>query len=1123
MRQILLMMLLVSGSLIASAAEPLSFIDDVQPLLVGKCVSCHGPEKQEGGLRLDSLAAAREGGEQGPAVVPGDVAKSLLVKAISFRDPGLQMPPKQKLSDKEIATLTEWVKAGARWPEPVVVLFEDEPQFLSVLTSGNGKGRLVTENTYSGKAALGMTPLQRDNPKIPNWNFPIREKPGAGEFRYLRLAWKKRGEGSVMLEIAQNGNWPDAKVAKGRYFAGPNTTGWAAMSVGEKAPTDWTVMTFDLWKDIGSFSLTGCAPTCDRGEEAFFDAMILGPTLESLDAYRAGSSSYLVPGKSSSPSNDNIGDAFTDRRNPVRKAFGGERLDLWSLKAPVSTGKSIDELVLVALAKEKGELAPEADPRTLIRRLSFDLLGLPPTYEDVEAFVKEWDAEIVAFRSAKGRLGPTAADSKADFPLRPFAERKATIAYAKLVDRLLASPRYGERQARLWLDVVRYADTNGYERDEFRPLIYQYRDYVIRSFNQDKPFDQFIREQLAGDELRFSRMGTPDRLSEQLQTAKSGHPTTTDEDLLLATGFLRLGQWDSTASIFQEEPRLRAEMMADLTNTTASAFLGMTFSCCQCHDHKYDPLTQADHFRLRAFFAAVQDKNDTVISSAAELAEIKQHNDALDAQAEPFKMEQAALLDAARERVANERRSKLSEDVRKLLETDPAKRDDAAKKLQPVLDQLKVNDKDARAALDEAAKKRDGELAQQINALNSKKREPRKGMTAQDSGTTAPATHVFYQGDFASPRDVVEPGFPSVFAPAAAVIVAPSGNTTGRRLALANWIASPRNPWTARVIVNRIWQQHFGSGLVATPNDFGFSGARPTHPELLDTLAVEFMQRGWSIKDLHRTIVMSATYRQAGRRRVGEHGSRGVGEMRSGGETTGLEDDHSPTPSLPHSPTPLLANSSALQQQVRRLDAETLRDALLSVSGLLKPYDAGKPLWPPVPQELLHAQPAILEAEKGGDGGRMQGWYENPLEETDVRSVFLVRKRCLPIPFLQAFDLPDTTVSCARRDTTVVAPQALMLLNSPEGVRYAQALAARVSKTMQQLEFEDAAKCEQVVTTMFRLALSRSPTADELPLSVEFLKRHAQQHRSAGDRASLLALTDLCRAILNLNEFAYID
>lgn len=985
-------LLAVCGPRLFAADEAKHFVEDVRALLEARCVSCHGSKKQEGNLRLDSWAAAKAGGDRGTAIVPGDVEKSLLLKAISFRDPDFQMPPKQKLSDKEIATLTDWVKAGAVWPEPVTVLFEDQPQFLAALASGNGTGRLIEVGAFSGKMALGITPLQRDGLQIPGWKFAIRENPQSGEYRYLRLAWKKRGEGSVMIELAANGQWPDAKVAKGRYVAGPNTTGWAAISVGETSPREWTLATFDLWQDIGSFTLTGIAPTCDRGEEALFDSIILGPTIASLDAYRPGAAS-----PNDATDSESFGDALTDKRNPIRKLFRGERLDLWSLKKPQvlntpGASQSIDDFIRERLAIEVLKLAPEADRRTLIRRLTFDLIGLPPTPEEVAAFVAD----------------------------------QAPDAYEKLVNRLLDSPRYGERQARFWLDVVRYADTNGYERDEFRPLAWQYRDYVIRSFNQDKPFDQFIVEQLAGDQLV---VGAPKNSAEV--------------DMLIATGFLRLGQWDSTASIFQEEPRLRAEMMADLTNTTASAFLGLTMSCCQCHDHKYDPLSQADHFRFRAYFAGVTSRDDLPISVAEEQAEIDKHNVELDQQGVPLKAEQEKL--------------------------------------------------------DKANKERHEGLKTKLAEIEAKRRQPRRAMGVTESASS-PATHVFYQGDFLSPREEVQPGIPTVLGTDSRgslrkptrLITERSTTIDSRRLKLANWIASADNPWTARVIVNRLWQQHFGSGLVATPNDFGYSGARPTHPELLDWLAVEFTQRGWSIKELHRLIVTSATYRQSSRETPSQ---RAVDSE----------------------------NSLFGRQSVRRLDAETLRDALLAVSGLLQPYDAGKPLWPPVPEELLKAQPAILEAEKGGDGGRMQGWYADPTEQTDVRSVFLVRKRCLPIPFLQAFDLPDTTVSCARRDTTVVAPQALMLLNSPEGVRYAQVLAARVGGATEKLEFDAAARTERLVTTLFQAALSRAPTAQELPLSIEFLKRHAQQHREAGDRAGLLALTDLCRAILNLNEFAYVD
>ena len=812
------------------------FAEVVQPLLQSKCISCHGVEKQEGGLRLDSLTAAKRGGATGPAIIPGDLVKSRLIEAVRFTNPDLQMPPKSRLSDREIKVLEHWVKSGAVWPEPAMVPVEDE-----------------------------------------------------------------------------------TRQAK------------------------------------------------------------------------------------------RMGDAFTDVNNPIRKIFGGERLDLWSLKKPMIDAtipidesnrtteatshlapEMIDRLIRKRLAE--AEIVPSAlaGRRTLIRRLSIDLTGLPPTPDEVRRFIQD----------------------------------SSPNAYETLVDRLLDSPRYGERWARHWLDVVRYADTEGFERDEFRPLAWQYRDYVIRSFNQDKPYDQFIREQLAGDEL------------------VNGPPKNADEaDMLIATGFLRLGQWDSTAPIFQEEVRHRDQQLADLANTAGSAFLGLTFSCCQCHDHKYDPLSQADHFRLRSFFAGVIPRNDLVIELADDLEEIAKHNAAVDEEAAPLKAEQSNL--------------------------DKDKKED-----QPRFE----------------------ELGKAIAEIEAKKRSPRTAMGATDSGAEAPATYVFYQGDFSQPREEVLPGFVSVLDPNPAAIEPPRADTTGRRLALANWIASADNPWTARALVNRVWQHHFGVGLVATANDFGFSGSRPTNPELLDWLVIAFINDGWSIKKLHRAIVCSATYRQVS----DTVGSRSQDSVRN------QEKD----------PTNLLL----WRQNVVRLDAETLRDSLLSVSGSLKAEGSGKPRWPHVPIDLLHAQPGILEAKDGGDGGRMQGWYEDPVEETDVRSVFLVRKRAMPIPFLQAFDLPDTTVSCARRDTTVVAPQALMLFNSPESIRFALILAQRVTE-------EAGLDPDRRVEALFQRALSRSPDAKEKAICLGLLRRHADQHRmdGAGDGAELLALRDLCRAVLNLNEFMYID
>ncbi len=982
------------------------FVQRVAPLLKAKCLSCHGPDKQAGGLRLDSLQSALKGGDSGPAIVPGDAAKSLLVKAVRFDDPDLQMPPKDQLAAKEIQALTWWINDGAVWPRPVLVLFDDEEPFLAALTKGEAKSRFERRDTHRGSLAVAVSPREKFDEQIADWKLPIREKPGPAEFRYLRYAWKKTGGGGAMLEVAREGKWPPAKATPapgGRYVAGPNETGMDAIVVDDAAPQDWTVVTIDLWKDLGDCEVTGLSLMATGGGETLFDAMLLGSSIADLDAWSPGRGDLAFK---PAPKIEPVGTAFEDSRNPIRKLFRGERLDLWSLKPVVSTSvletqrgdsaelssKMIDRLIDKRLAEADITPAPEADRRTLIRRLAFDLTGLPPKPDEVATFLGD----------------------------------KSPDALETVVDRLLASAAYGERQARLWLDVVRYADTNGYERDEFRPRIWMYRDYVVRSFNSDKPFDQFIREQLAGDEIVN---GLPQNSAEA--------------DALIATGYLRLGQWDSTASIFQEEDRLRAEMMADLTNTTASAFLGLTMSCCQCHDHKYDPLSQADHYRLRAFFAGVTPQDDLVVELPRQRQANEQHNSALGQRIEQLKAEQAKL------------------------------------------------DKEQ-----EPGKTRAAELSKEISALEAQKRQPLSAMGATDAGSSAPVTRVLYQGVFRDPRDEVAPGFPSVLYPGPAEIHAPTESTTGRRLALANWITSSSNPWPARVIVNRVWQQHFGTGLVATPNDFGMTGARPTHPELLDYLAARFVRDGWSIKRLHRAIVMTRAYRRE-----------------SAHEAVAAKIDPD--------------NRLLWRQNVRRLDAETLRDSLLAVSGLLKKNDGGKPIWPEVPRELLHAQPAILEAIEGKDDGRRQGWYTDPVEATDVRSLYLVRKRCLPIPFLQAFDLPDTTVSCARRDTTVVAPQALMLLNSLTAVRYAEAFADRVWQAckLPAGESQETDESPRIVAAVFQLALARDPEPEERTLAQDLLLRHGDKHRvnASKSEAERLALIDLCRAMFNLNEFIYID
>jgi len=1024
------------------------FFDRVRPLLTARCVSCHGPDKQEGKLRLDSAGGLAGGGASGPAIDRDDPDASPLLLAVRHDESVAAMPPKERLADDQVADLAAWVRDGAPWPASARALVEDDADLAPALAGGEGSARLVEGDRASGAASL-LVSGRMSADRIAGWAFPVREHPKGGEYRFVRFAWKKRGGGGMMVELARDGGRRSQGETDAAWSAGPNTTGRPAIATADEAPGDWAVVTRDLWADAGprgDWSVTGLGVTAIGGGEVGLDAMILGPTIESLDAYKPGRGLPAFPvarGKA------RLGDARSDPANPIRAIFRGGRLDLWSLarparvtppevRDPAGVRTPIDRFVLARLDAAGIAPAPEADRRTLIRRVTFDLTGLPPSPEDVRAFV---------------------ADPAAD-------------AYERLVDRLLASPRYGEKWGRAWLDVVRYADTNGFERDEFRPNIWRFRDYVIRSLNADKPFDRFVAEQLAGDELAPG----------PVQTAE-------DADRVAATGFLRLGTFDSTTSLFTEDGKGRDELMGDLANTTGSAFLGLTMSCCQCHDHKYDPLSQADHFRLRAFFAAVKPVNDEVVSLPADREAIGRQNAEVDRRLADATARREALVEPARRGLSDEKKAALPEEIRKLFEVPPEGRDEATKeKLKPFRDKVRVKDEDALAALPEADRRRAEAIGGEIEEAKKARRSPALAMAMTDSGRSAPATNILAQGDFTRPGDPVEPGFPSVLDPNPAAIESPGvAETTGRRLALARWIASRENPWTARVIVNRIWQGYFGRGLVATPNDFGYAGARPSHPELLDWLATELVDRGWSLKHVHRLIATSAAYRRAS---ADDPGRRAV----------------DPEDRL------------LWRREARRLDAEGLRDALVSVSGRLKPVDSGPPRWPVVDEEILEGQPAIYEARHGGDGGRLQDWYAGPAEEADVRSVFLIQKRSVPVPLLAPFDLPDTTTSCARRSATTVAPQALTLLNSPESVRLARAFADRVA---------GAAGPDQGsrVGLAFRIALGREPEDDERRMAVELLGRHAALHAKTLDAeaAGRLALADLCRAIVNLNEFLFID
>jgi hypothetical protein len=973
------------------------FNNRVLPLLQARCISCHGPDKQKGGLRLDSRAALLKGGETGPALDLQNPEASLLLQAVRHAQGDLKMPPKEKLTAEEIGALGRWIREGATWPDPANVLFEDD----EISAEGEGTSRLSTDDRYAGSSALLVT-TQRSCPSVPGWSFRVAEHPKAGEVRYARFAWKKRGGGAIFFELANRGKWRSQTETNLAWVAGPNTTGWGALSVAPEAPSGWSVVTRDLWKDRGSWAdlvVTGFCLTAVDGGEALVDSVILGPTIESLDAYRPN---RVVPSGAT-----RLGDAWSDPRNPIVRIFQGKRLDLWSLRKIVPPQAStIDELVQASLAKAGLSLSPQADLRTLIRRVTVDLTGLPPTPEELE----ETD-------------------------------------YAKVVDRLLASPRYGERWARHWMDVVRYADTQGFERDELQPLLWRYRDYLIRSFNSDKPYDEFIREQIAGDELV---PGAP-------KDAR-------DVDRLIATGYLRLGPYDSTGSIFEENAKNRNELMTDLANTTGSAFLGLTIACANCHDHKFDPVSQADHFRLRAFFAGVKRQDDTAIDLAPVQDEIRAHNAGIDAQVKELEKQVSEILEPVRKAILEKRRAEIPAEILPLLDLEKEKQTKEIKeKIKPFADKLKLDEKELVKALPEADRKRQEALLKEIEKAKAGRRETTKAMTMREAGGKPPATHLFYQGDFTQPREEISAGFLSALDPNPAA--------DGHRSTLASWIVSPKNPLTARVIVNRVWQHHFGRGIVATPNDFGFSGVRPTHPELLDWLASEFVAKGWSLKTLHRMILLSATYRQTSKENA--EGKR-------------VDPD----------------NRLFWRQNLRRMDAEATRDAMLVVSGLLLPKDSGEPVWPPVPQDMLDAQPGILETKSDKAAkDRLQGWFTDPVEKADVRSIFLIQKRALGVPFLQPFDLPDMNVSCGRRDCTTVAPQALQLLNSAFAERTALAFAKRVEK-----EAGEDGRVERAL----RLALGRGATAAEVRLGRSVVERRG-------------ALVDWCRVLLNVNEFVYLD
>jgi hypothetical protein len=700
----------------------------------------------------------------------------------------------------------------------------------------------------------------------------------------------------------------------------------------------------------------------------------------------------------------------------------------------------IDAFVLHELRKNGLDPSPEAPREVLIRRATFDLTGLPPTPEEVAAFLDD---------------------------RRPDA-------YERLIDRLLASPRYGERWARPWLDLARYAESEGFKSDEPRPNAWRYRDYVIQSLNADKPYDRFVREQIAGDELWPQ-----------------------DPAALVATGFNR--HWADESNARNLRLR-RQEILNDVTDTVGAVFLGLTVGCARCHDHKYDPISQADYYRLQAFFAALQPRDDLVLAGPVEKEQYHRRLAEWEAKTRDSRAALAALEDPYRERLYRERFDKFPPDVQEAITAAPRQRTalqwQLALKAAPQLD---VSSGEVGKAMKPEERARWEAVTHEIERFRPLKPAPLPiGIGITDVGREAPATHVLAVGVYDAPLAEVSPGFLSILHPGPPSIVPPSSfPSTGRRTALADWIASPANPLTARVMVNRLWQGHFGRGIVATPSDFGASGEPPAHPELLDWLAREFMARGWRLKAMHRLMMTSATYRQ----------------------------------SSAYSPNAARVdpdNRLWWRMPRRRLEAEEIRDATLAVGGLLNLRMGGPSVYPELPA-----------------GVSAGGWPTTTDPWTAARrSIYVFVKRNLRYPLFEAFDMPDTHESCPRRSVTTTAPQALMLLNSNLAVHQAQQFAARVIRDAHRATSggrgnRSGDERDAAVIRAYELAFRREPDSQERQLAMAFLERETSivEERLAQSRPVALpepmppgstpaegaAMVDFCHVLLNANEFVTID
>lgn len=700
----------------------------------------------------------------------------------------------------------------------------------------------------------------------------------------------------------------------------------------------------------------------------------------------------------------------------------------------------IDRFVLATLEVSGIRPNRRADRRTLIRRVYFDLIGLPPSIAEVNAFVAD----------------------------------PAPDAYEKVVDRLLASQHYGERWGRHWLDVARYADSDGMESDADRPTAYHYRDFVIRAMNDDMSYRTFVRWQIAGDEYEPDNLGA-----------------------LAAAGFLAAAPIEQGLPEMEEERlRSRYNELDDMAGTTASAFLGLTLGCARCHDHKYDAIPTRDYYRMQCAFTTTK-REEVLLATRAETARYREQESQWKERSKAAEDEwNTWLAEQKKVHTVPLRNAKIDaltirdEDKSILKErTDSEEGNKLAKQHEKA---LAISEDDYRRAFSDDQRRRWDALRNAIEVVKqSEPRRPPTALAVVDRQATPEPTWLLDRGNFYAKKESLQVGFLTVLTGArppedylrTARREIASDRSTGQRRAMADWITDAdqgAGPLLARVMVNRVWQHHFGEGLVRTVGDFGVRAEKPTHPALLEWLAHHFVEGGWRLKPLHRLIVTSSVYMQS----------------------TNYDADRA---------TKDADNRLLWRRRPQRLESECLRDAVLSVSGTLNLTPFGPAYKPPIPSEAMLAR-------------NTKDPYPKDASDTDStrrRTVYMFHKRVVQHPLMQAFDGPDAAVSCGRRSITTVAPQALALLNDTF-------LHDRAADLARRLLAESEATPEGWVTHGYELALSRLPSTSELAAATQFLETQVRR-RSARDKSPapvehrLRALSDLAQVLFSLNEFIYVD